>query len=299
MVGAHVAVSSQRRIGSYQLINLIRTGHACEIWKVLRASEWHGLAMKLLRQGPHHSREQLGLLRHEYTVGQPLKHDRIVHIYDFASGADGSYLVMELCSSLNLKQRIQFGVERIAHLAETIIRQAAEGLQYLHEQGWVHCDVKPDNFLVTDEGNVKLIDFSLAQRPKGRLSRLFAGRARIQGTKSYMSPEQIRGKAVDPRSDIYSFGCLLHELLGGKVPFTGVSTNELLTKHLRSRPPLLESVNRNVTNDFSDLVARMLAKEPAGRPDSMRSLLDEMDRMPVFERRPTPPKEARPAEDRR
>ncbi|OHB77997.1 MAG: hypothetical protein A2W31_05610 [Planctomycetes bacterium RBG_16_64_10] len=289
----------QRRIGPYQLLGLIRAGHACEIWKIMRIGEESRMAMKLLRRGDKYTREQVDFLKHEYTVASRLQHDGVIRIHDCQSNPEGCYLIMELFAHPNLKQTIQLGVERLAYLAETIIRQSAAGLQYLHEQGWVHCDVKPDNFLVGDDGHVKLIDFSLAQRQKGRLSRLISGKARIQGTKSYMSPEQILGAPVDARSDIYSFGCVVYELIGGRVPFTGVSANALLTKHLRAKPPALEAANKNVTRDFSQLVARMMAKDPNRRPRSMQVLLDELRGTPLFQQRPLPPAAEGPKPDRR
>ena len=111
-------------------------------------------------------------------------------------------------------------------------------MQYLHEQGWIHRDIKPDNFLVNEEGDVKLIDFALAARERKGLGKLF-GRTKVQGTRSYMAPEQIRGKGLDARTDIYSFGCMLYELVSGRLPFTGVSPEELLRKHLYAPIPVL------------------------------------------------------------
>ena len=101
-----------------------------------------------------------------------------------------------------------------------------------------------------------------------------------------MSPEQVRGQALDERADIYSFGCMVHELLGGRPPFTGSSTNELLTKHLRAAPPSLQSANRNVTDRFSALVRSMLAKSPVDRPPSMVEFLREFNSTDVFKSPP-------------
>ena len=286
-----MAASVQDRIGSYRLIGLIRAGHACEIWKVQHADQDHQTAMKLLRRGPQHSRQQVAFLRHEYAVGQQLSHERVIRVYDFGSNVVGSYLVMELYPFLNLKQRIQQSVDLIAYVAKTVVRQSAMGLHCMHERGWIHCDVKPDNFLIGDQGDVKLIDFSLAQRRRGRLSRMFGGKSKVQGTKSYMSPEQIRGLPVDPRSDIYAFGCVVHEMITGKVPFTGTSANELLTKHLRSRPPSVTAINKNVTSEFAQLIGRMMAKDPEGRPISMQAVIEELDRMTIFRHPPDPPPE--------
>ncbi len=189
---------------------------------------------------------------------------------------------MELFNAPNLKQRILQGVDALAPLASQFVRQAAEGLAYFHSQGWVHRDIKPDNFLVDDNGEVKLIDFALAVRKKGGLARLFSGKSKIQGTRSYMSPEQIRGQPLDARADIYSFGCTVFEMLAGKPPFTGISTNDLLTKHLRSPVPPLQAGNRNVTDDFAALVRAMLAKKPEDRPATMDDVISELHMRPVF-----------------
>ena len=142
--------------------------------------------------------------------------------------------------------------------------------------------MKPDNFLVDPEGTAKLIDFALAVRKKGGLARLFAGKSKIQGTRSYMSPEQIRGQPLDQRADLYSFGCMIYELLGGKPPYTGSTTNELLNKHLKSAVPPLQASNRNVSDQFAELARRLLAKKPSERPESMTEFLREMRAAKVF-----------------
>ncbi|KKK74568.1 hypothetical protein LCGC14_2882460, partial [marine sediment metagenome] len=163
----------------------------------------------------------------------------------------------------------------------------AEGLSYFNRQGWVHRDIKPDNFLVNDDGEVRLIDFALAQRSRRGLSRLLAMKGKVQGTRSYMSPEQIRGGALDARSDVYAFGCTLHELISGKPPFTGATANELLQKHIRSTPPALEASNKNITAEFAQLVRRALSKDPDKRPETV----DEFRVNKVFKVPPQPPKE--------
>jgi len=284
-----VALSTQLRVGPYRIISLIRAGHACEIWKAQRGGNDARWAMKLLRRGPHFVRAEITFLKHEFAVGRRLDHASIIQVHDFGMTDAGAFLVMELYPFPNLKQRINAGLVGIAPLARMIVREAASALGYLHGQGWIHCDVKPDNFLVSDDGHVKLIDFSLAQRRKGKLGRLFSGRSKVQGTKSYMSPEQIRGKAVDARSDIYCLGCVLHEMTTGKVPFTGVSANDLLRKHLKSKPTPITAINRDVDPAFAELVGRMMAKDPGRRPASMRAFLDELGDRPIFRRRPAPP----------
>ena len=111
----------------------------------------------------------------------------------------------------------------------------------------------------------------------------------MQGTQSYIPPEQIRGLAVDHRADIYSFGCLVHECVTGKPPFTASSSNELLNKHLRTKPPSLTVGNQNIEPGFADLVLRMLAKDPKDRPQSLDEFLREMNQQRIFRISPQPP----------
>lgn len=245
--------------------------------------------MKILRRGAYYTREQLNYLKNEYQVGRELDHERVVRFYEHATSSAGSFLIMELYEVPTLKQWLLQSPEQVLYLLETILYQSAESLGHVHEHGWIHCDVKPDNFLMDIEGNVKLIDFALAQRRAGIISRLVGSRGRVQGTKSYMAPEQIRGKAIDERTDIYGLGCMWFELATKKLPFTGTNPNELLTKHLRLRPPSLEAVNRNIEPSFAQLVSRMLAKDPAQRPQSMAAVLEQLDHVQVFRRKPEAP----------
>jgi hypothetical protein len=221
-------------IGPYRQLSLIKVGHKTQIWEVVRDSTREKFAIKILRQDPP-ERQQVQLLQHEFRVGSKLEHPHLVRILQFDTHKGMPYLVMELFLTLNLKQRIVQGHERLAHLAERFIDEASEVLQYLHQGGWVHRDIKPDNFLVSPEGEVKLIDLALMQRATRGLSRLFSRRSKtIQGTPSYLAPEQIRCQALDTSADVYSLGCTIFELLTGKTPYTGSTLNELLNKHLRA-----------------------------------------------------------------
>ena len=284
--GPIVAHSAQDYVGSYRLLTLLRIGKTCQVWEVINDLNSERRALKLLLPEFMNDRQEVGFLRHEHEVGLKLDHPRVIKIHDFGLSRVDIYLAMELFPAPNVKQIIHQGIEQLVPVVCRVIRQAAEGLAYFHAQGWIHRDVKPDNFLMKPNGEVKLIDFALAQRRRQGLAKLFARKSKIQGTRSYMSPEQVRGQALDERADIYSFGCMVHELLGGRPPFTGSSTNELLTKHLRSAPPSLQSANRNVTDRFSALVRSMLAKSPVDRPPSMVEFLREFNSTDVFKSPP-------------
>ncbi|MHB8864421.1 MAG: serine/threonine protein kinase [Pirellulaceae bacterium] len=271
------------------MVRLIRTGGTCQVWEAVRDQQ--RVALKFLQPEVRTDKEEIGYLKHELEVGQTLHHPNVIEIYEFNVDRSIAFLVMEFHPGKNVKMLLRLGIDTFAHMAPTIITNAAQGLQYLHEQGWVHRDIKPDNFLVAEDGHVKLIDFALAHRIKTGLSRLFARRSRIQGTRSYMAPEQIRGRPLDARTDIYSFGCLLYELLSGKLPFTGISPEDLLRKHLTAAVPTLMSANKNVTSDFNDLVVQMMSKNPDQRPQSMEEFLRHFQSIRVFRSLPKPPPE--------
>ncbi len=280
-------------IGSYRLLGMLRQGSTCQVWEVLD-SQGKRVALKALMEEFAKSSSHVKALKAEYEIGSSLDHPRVVRSFDFGKTRQIAYMTMELFRAPNLKQFLQAvslnpGADPVDHLFPGIVDQASEGLAYLHSQGWIHRDVKPHNFLVSDEGETKLIDFSLTERAKSGLGKLFSGRSKIQGTRSYMSPEQIRGKPLDPRADIYSFGCTIHELFSGKPPYTGITADDLLSRHLKAAPPSLEASNKNITSEFAELVRRCLAKTPEGRPASMDDFLKEYRKLRVYRVQPKVP----------
>jgi serine/threonine protein kinase len=188
-----------------------------------------------------------------------------------------------------MKQALRRGPESLAFMLDQIVEQAAEGLYYMHTKNWIHLDIKPDNFLVSRDGQVKLIDFTIAQKKKTGLGKLFHSAKVAQGTRSYMAPEQIRRKVCDERTDIYAFGCVLYELTTGKPPYTGDTPNDLLSKHLSASIPSPIVHNDNVTREFADLVKSMMAKKPDSRPPSMWEFLKMFRGIQIFKKRPRKP----------
>jgi len=266
-------------IGSYRLLKLVRAGASCQIWEVISEIDNRRCALKTLPDEHQTNKDEIALLKHEFAVGRDLHHPNVIEIYDFNIARGIPYLALEYFESNNLKQWIRLVTDEttIRTQLPLIVHRCAAGLNYLHEQGWVHRDVKPDNFLVNAAAEVKLIDFAIAERIKKGFAKFLGGKSRIQGTRSYMSPEQIRGEVLDPRSDIYSFGCMLFELFCGRPPFTGGSPDELLQKHLKSPVPSILANNAEVNPDFANLIAKMMAKSRTERPASMREFLDALN----------------------
>jgi serine/threonine protein kinase len=273
-------------LGTYRRSRFIRAGNACQIWEAMKGDGGRYI-LKVLRRENWGKSQEMAYLKHEYEVAHPLEHPSIIRIYDYCQEGKIAFLVLELFAELNLKQALRADHSRILANFSQIFEQSASSLQHLHDHKWVHCDVKPDNFLLNEDCHVKLIDFTIAKRiSKNLLARLFGKKTQVRGTRSYMSPEQIRGKPLDARADIYSYGCVVYELLTNKLPYTGVNPDDLLIRHLRSAVPSVLVYNNSVTNEMNELVRRMMAKDPENRPASLQEALQEFRSLKPFKTAP-------------
>lgn len=288
-----MSTAGRNYIGPYRLIRMLRASKTCQVWEAIHDLDKRKVVIKTLRENYVRDKDEINSLKHEFTVAGKFDHPFVIHVYEFDNFRGTAYLVLEFAISRNMKMAIREGVEELAYWTPKIIEEGAKSLGYMHEQGWVHCDVKPDNFLLDNEGNLKLIDFSIAQKKKSGLGKLFGGgskvKGNVQGTRSYMSPEQIRGVSLDDRADIYSFGCTIFELMCGKLPYTATSPDHLLDKHLRSAIPSLQAANDNVTPEFSALVERLMAKEPKQRPDTMDDVVRLLKSTKIYKIPPRKP----------
>lgn len=284
-------------VGDYRLYHLIRAGALYEIWAVRPVSGNESFAMKWLpRDSSKYSAAGAKELKHEYNVGKALDHPQVINTYDYGNGKAGAWLLMEFFKTPNIKQQITANVKALQWRVKDVLTNAAAGLSHMHERGWVHRDVKPDNYLMNDENEVRLIDFTIAAKQTGGLGKLFGSKTKVQGTYSFMGPEQIRGQGVDPRDDIYSFGCMAYEVLAGKLPFTANTPQELLQRHLKARPPSLTVIDKNIHPDFASYVMKMLAKKREDRPQSMKEVMVKIRSEPVFYSQPSKPEES-PSEE--
>jgi serine/threonine protein kinase len=223
------------------------------------------------------------MLKHEASVLKSLGHPKIIRFVEIKKDKTLWYLVMEYFPSINLKQRLIKKDKYESFIKPNlrkIIDQLCVSMSYMHEKKWIHRDIKPDNVLVNGSGETKLIDFALAVKPSSGWGSLF-GKRHVAGTRSYMSPEQIIGKEIDQRADIYSFGVMLYEITSGKLPFFGDTGNALLRKHLNVAPPSI-SAERNLTPEFKKLLFDMLAKKPDNRPASMNEVAIRLKPIRIF-----------------
>jgi serine/threonine protein kinase len=272
-------------IGGYRLQNLMMTGQTSQVWEVVEVTSHRHFALKLLLPEKAALPEFRHMMLHEATVGQKLAHPNIIRIVTVVKDKKNPYFVMEFFPAGSLKVRmIRKQTEFLKTRAHHILKQAATGLAYMNASGWVHRDVKTDNILVNGAGEVRIIDFALAQRIQkpSFFSKFFRRKSKAQGTRTYMSPEQIRGEPLDGRADIYSFGISAYELVTGRPPFRAASSQELLNKHIAEKPPSPQYYNDDITDEFAGLVLRMLAKKKQDRPKDFHEVLMQLRTMRVY-----------------
>ncbi len=272
-------------IGGYRLQNLMMTGQTSQVWEVVELSSHRHFAMKLLL--PEHAvvPEHRRLLLHEANVGKQLAHPNIIRIVNVHSDPKNPYFVMEFFPGGSMRLRLMRKQhDFIREHALSICKQTATALAFMNAKGWVHRDIKLDNILVSSAGDVRLIDFALAQRVErpGFLSKFFRRKSRVMGTRSYMSPEQIRGEPLDGRADIYSFGATCYELVTNRPPFTGSSAQDLLTKHITEKPASPRVHNPDVTEEFAELILHMLQKKREQRPKDFHEVLMRLKTIRIF-----------------
>jgi eukaryotic-like serine/threonine-protein kinase len=203
-----------------------------------------------------------------------LNHPNIVTIHDVGRDDDLAYIAMEFLEGQSLREILDSGIvlpgERIADIA----LQVATGLAFAHGKDVVHRDIKPANVMVLDNGTVKIADFGVALLPTGSMTH--AGT--VFGSPKYMSPEQVSGQKVDGRSDIFSLGAVMYEMITGLPPFQGEQLGAILHQVLNATPPAPSSRRRNFDSRFDAIVARAMAKDPAQRYQSAEEMADDLRR---------------------
>jgi len=280
-------VDGGEMIGAYRLQNLLQTGQSSQVYEVVEMASMRHFAMKILL--PEHAKnpDQRRLLFYEADVGRKLAHPNVIKIILVNRDPNLPYFIMEFFPSGSLRTKMQLKqFDFIKQNIEKIFKQAATGLAYMNASGWIHRDVKPANILVNGLGEVRIIDFAIAYRPPTGLARYFGRKQKAQGTRSYMSPEQIRGHILDSRADIYSYGATCYEVLTGRPPFRGRDAQDLLTKHITEKPVNPRQINPDITEHFAALVMKMLEKKKEDRPRDFHDVLMQMRNLRVLKSQP-------------
>jgi len=272
------------QLGALKLVRQIGAGRHCQIWEAVDGRTGGRVAVKAIVPAMASDPVQRQLLEHELKVAKSLDHPTVIKIDRMSEEGGVPHLVMELFPHADLKKQIAAGVTALVPKLQRIVTETALALDHVHARGWVHRDFKPENVLAAADGQVKLIDLAIAAKASGFLGKLLGAKNPPMGTPSYMSPEQIRGEALDARSDIYAFGCVLFELIAGKPPYQAPNANDLLNKHVSAAVPAVSAVNPNATTSVTDLLRKMLAKKRTDRPASMQEVLRQLRSIRLLEK---------------
>ncbi|HVO82692.1 MAG TPA: serine/threonine-protein kinase [Terriglobales bacterium] len=274
-------VSTPTVLGPYEVLALVGAGGMGEVYKALDIRLNRTVALKILPKSLAQDTARLRRFEQEARILATLNHPNIVAVFDVGSDEGKPYLVTEFLSGKTLRERLREG-PILARKAISYAAEIAEALSAAHGKGIVHRDLKPENIFLTTAGHVKVLDFGLARsmtfpKPVSDQSATLATVAQtepgvVMGTVGYMAPEQVRGEAVDHRSDIFSFGAVLYEMISGKRAFHRASSVETMNAILKEAPPDISAEHPEIPVAVDRILRHCLEKEPEQRFESARDL---------------------------
>ncbi|HEY3549434.1 MAG TPA: Stk1 family PASTA domain-containing Ser/Thr kinase [Gaiellaceae bacterium] len=261
--------------GRYRIQRKLGAGGMADVYLAEDQELGRRVAIKILN-GRHANDDQfIERFRREAKNAAALNHPNIVSIYDRGEAEDTYYIAMEYLDGRTLKELIVGRGAAPINVAIEYARQILSALRFAHRHGIVHRDIKPHNVLVDGEGRVKVTDFGIARAGTSQMTETGS----IVGTAQYLSPEQAKGGEVDPRSDLYSLGIVLYELLTGKTPFDGETPVEIAMKHLSHAPKPPSKLRSDIPRELDMVVLRALAKDPDERYQSADEMEADLERV--------------------
>ena len=282
-----MSLTSGTKLGPYEILGPVGAGGMGEVYRARDSRLDRIVAVKVLPASFAADPDRLRRFEQEARSVAALNHPNILAVHDIGTHDGAPYMVCELLEGETLRARLHGGVLSSRKAVDLAI-QIAEGLAAAHEKGIVHRDLKPENIFLTKDGRVKILDFGLAKiAPGGSESNAaqtltsfqvaLTEAGQVLGTAGYMSPEQVRGIAVDHRSDIFAFGAIFFEMLSGKRAFSRDTAAETMTAILKEDPPELTELNRNISPALERITRHCLEKSPDQRFQSARDLAFDLD----------------------
>jgi serine/threonine protein kinase len=257
------------RVAEYEIMGLLGAGGMGQVYLARDSRLKRQVAVKILSPQLTQNSQALRRFEHEAQSASALNHPSILTIFEFGESNGIHFMVSELVEGQTLRERLVAGTIGVPEALD-IASQLAGALCVAHEAGIIHRDIKPENIIIRPDGLVKLLDFGIAKLaenhvpgPSGASALTMAGL--VMGTLKYMSPEQARGITIDRRTDIYSLGAVLYEMLAGREPFQGETTSDLIVAILKNDPPPLEGPAANVCPELQAILAKAMCKDRAAR----------------------------------
>jgi eukaryotic-like serine/threonine-protein kinase len=280
------------RLGPYEIIALVGEGGMGRVYRARDPRLGRDVAIKVLPPQFTAVPDRLRRLEQEGRAAAALNHPAILAVYDIGQTADAApYIVSELLTGMSLRERLSQDEPIPVRKAIDYATQIARGLAAAHDKGIVHRDLKPENIFITDDGRAKILDFGLARLESldgagagisDRSTRVATDAGVVLGTVGYMAPEQVRGLPADYRSDIFAFGCVLHEMLSGRRTFHRDTTADTMTAILKEEPPDLPLVERHIPPALARMVERSIEKAPAARFQSTQDLAFALEALSTY-----------------
>jgi len=250
-------VIANRTVANYRLVELKGSGGMANIFKAIQLSLDRPVALKIMHPHFHANDTFVARFENEAKRAAMLQHENIVSIIDYGCDGGEYYIAMEYIDGTNLAEIIRKQRKMPLEIALHICHQIAEGLKYAHGMGLIHRDIKPGNIMLSYDGRVMITDFGIAKAP-GDLTITSTGQ--VIGSPSYMSPEQAAGRPTDHRSDLFSLGIILYEIIAGERPFKGDNYQSLVASIMSDSPTSLQEFRIDVTREIDDLVQKSLIK---------------------------------------
>ena len=280
-------LASGTKLGPYEIVSLLGAGGMGEVYRARDSRLRRDVAIKVLPRELSLDADRMRRFEQEALATAALNHPNILAVFDIGTSEGSPYVVSELLEGETLRERLRSGALPTRKALDYAL-QIAHGLAAAHEKGIIHRDLKPDNLFVTKDGRLKILDFGLAKLTQpdtsahtsmATVTHAATEAGLVMGTAGYMSPEQVRGMALDPRSDIFSFGAILYEMLSGKRAFHGETPADTMSAILKEEPAELSETNRSISPALERIVHHCLEKNPESRFHSASDIGFDLEHM--------------------